>query len=394
LTYKPKVISKKEERLDTMGDIALLANTFTRINSDDEQRVLKTERFHIAGWLSLMHRSVPRLTNAKGDFFKAKKIKDGLWLAAPTSPAAKIFIRKMSIDFESIKNQYRHHTLSPIFNAFECVARRIPTFWYDYTKSPHPIEYIDRVLRRLNTAARALCARLRSTSNRMHYSDFRRNAQKRFHSIVRYMHACMRKRSNLTVLRLDLHMDEVTASLSKGSDRIPKKQIDEVSRLREKFTHHLKRHFGNGLIGYIGKVEAGADRGLHIHFVIFLDAAKHQQDVSITKALGETWRNIITKGRGNYFNCNAEKCLYKHLAIGKINTNSPESIIGLRFIAAYLSLGELFAKANFPKNFRSLCKGIPPEPSNAKGGRPSSHQPDFDIRTIDMKEATRQIAFI
>ncbi len=377
-----------------MGSAALTINTYDIKNHREFTYAEKNENWYRADMLSSMHRSVHLLGEVKNTYFCKKKVGDELWAVSYANDAAKHFIESISAPLQLLRQQYKNHDLSPIFEAFECVSRRIPTNWLDCIKTTHPSISIDKVLRRLNVAARSLCARLGSASNKRKYSDFRRNAQKRFHSIINYFHTCMRKRSNLTVIRIDLHLNNVDPGSSEGIKAITEEQLRSIQSMRDAFLKHTKATLKSGLIGYLDKFEVGLSRGIHIHFIALLDAAIHQRDVTIAKLLGEEWKKKITSGRGNYFNCNARKDIYKYRAIGKISANDPNAIIGLRLIAAYLSLGELYAKAKFPTLFRSLRKGLAPQPANSRGGRPSSHLTEFDIRSLDIRSITRGIKFI
>lgn len=378
--------------LERIGGCALRASTCDIQSHETKTVLVIDEKWHRADTLSFIHRTAKQLTSNPTTLFDKKPLRDGLWQIACKTPTAKRFLDAISTPFQSIVDQYHQHQISPIFHSFECVARRIPTPWREIVSTPHTGEVIDRVVRRLNVATKVLVARLKSQRMRSAYSAFRRNAQKGFHSIVGYFQKCMSKRSNLTIIRIDLHLPESgTQSTDQGTlaDATAK-----IKSLRNDFTNHIRSKLNDGLIGYLSKVEIGATRGPHIHFVILLDAALHQQDVNIARHLGEEWKKNITKGKGNYFNCNANKHIYRHKSIGRVNTNDEEVITGLRFIAAYLTLGELYVKAKFPDSFRSLCKGLPPRPGNQNGGRPSAHRPSSDITSFCMKEVTKKVAFI
>lgn len=55
------------------------------------------------------------------------------------------------------------------------------------------------------------------------------------------------------------------------------------------------------LAGYYWVMEYTPDKGLHIHFVGYLDGQRHKNSYQISRQLGDIWRRI-TEGEG-YFHC-------------------------------------------------------------------------------------------
>ena len=80
-------------------------------------------------------------------------------------------------------------------------------------------------------------------------------------------------------------------------------------------TNDLDRLFGNArhnslfafMKGYIVKLEYGVDKGIHAHALLFFDGSKRNNSshIQLAKEIGEYWINMITKGRGAYWNVNA-----------------------------------------------------------------------------------------
>lgn len=387
-------VSKREENLDALGDLSISQNAdiFTELNN--EQKIIRTRTRDSAHRISDLHLLARKLAHTNGSLFEIKETQNGLKKITPTSHIGISLLKQTSSQLDALRLDYPYHTQSPIFEAFACVARRIPNDGPECLKAKYTTEIANKIWRRLETAATLLRARLRSKQIRNTYSDFRRNAQKCYHSLISYIGACMRKRSNLIIVRLDLHLNKNHRIGFRCSHPITEGEITSIQELRSKFKRYIVGKFKNGLIGQISKLEIGSERGAHIHHVVMLDAAMHQQDISIAKMLGEEWKLKITNGRGSYFNCNAQKEIYRYPAIGKINTNNPEAIAGLRFMAAYFTLSELFVKPIFPKRLHTLNKGRHPKAMGSRGGRPSKHAPAFDISDIKMRGAIKAVRFI
>ncbi len=84
----------------------------------------------------------------------------------------------------------------------------------------------------------------------------------------------------------------------------------------------------------------------------------------MAKMQGEVWSNPIAQGQGTYLNCNASKCLYLWCALGKVYATNMHVQKGLRFIAAYMTLGELVIKPSFARYSRCLGRGQRPSVQN------------------------------
>lgn len=69
-------------------------------------------------------------------------------------------------------------------------------------------------------------------------------------------------------------------------------------------------------VGYLRELEYGLLSGYHFHVLIFIDGHLKRNDVRIAQELGEHWKNVITEGRGRYWNCNAWPQNYERHALG------------------------------------------------------------------------------
>ena len=152
-------------------------------------------------------------------------------------------------------------------------------------------------------------------------------------------------------------------------------QVVTIAEARRDFKHFLNNSRKNSSLfgsmgGYIWKLEYGCDgKGFHFHVVFFYDGAKSQHDAYIAKQIGEYWVNTITKGRGNYHNCNQDKRQYKHLGIGMIHRDETEKRGALSKAIQYLTKKDHCMKLDIDGG-RVFGKGGKPAPNLTNVGRP------------------------
>jgi hypothetical protein len=141
----------------------------------------------------------------------------------------------------------------------------------------------------------------------------RRQCEKNQHSAKDYEAALFRCRSSrLLAIRLDLACGSEEPGVRGITMTVGTKQArEELNRLvrfvREKYD----------MVGFMGSFEYGLLTGYHFHMLFFLDGHKHCRAAHLAKLFGEHWRNVITEGRGRYYNCNT--AWYRENGIGIIN---------------------------------------------------------------------------
>lgn len=88
--------------------------------------------------------------------------------------------------------------------------------------------------------------------------------------------------------------------------------FEDIQRDRDNFFNNVRfNQMLQGINGVIWKIEEGDQQGgLHMHLVIFYDG-RHRADVHLAECIGEYWANVVTCGRGQYWNSNADKGKFK-----------------------------------------------------------------------------------
>ncbi|ENC0516250.1 inovirus-type Gp2 protein, partial [Escherichia coli] len=89
------------------------------------------------------------------------------------------------------------------------------------------------------------------------------------------------------------------------------------------------------LAGYYWVMEYTQNKGLHIHFIGYLDGQRHKKSYRISRQLGDIWRRI-TEGDGYFHLCRA-KDKYP-VRIDHVIHYSDKSVVDdLRYALSYLA---------------------------------------------------------
>ena len=163
----------------------------------------------------------------------------------------------------------------------------------------------------------------------------RKAVSKNKQSLMRYIEALFEYRARLLVIRVDLSYKQdsygfISVSESERIDlldgiknkEVLEKWSIEVRQQRDNLIKILKKKYKDSLIGYVWKLEYGADKAFHYHTIFFFDGNYHHQDVLIGKEIGELWETEVTKNKGIYWNCNSRKNdfrKYDRIATGMIH---------------------------------------------------------------------------
>lgn len=193
-----------------------------------------------------------------------------------------------------------------------------------------------------------------------------RSTKERGRRAVSIIDKCFVQRSRLLVLRVDL-------GYRKG------RFIDsqDLSNDLEKVKQHwvlLSKGLRKGLVvpnfmAAFGKIEYGVLSGFHIHMIVVMKGAEHQEDISYAKRVGEYWCQNAVGEEGRYFNCNRIKNRYQKIGIGEVNYYEAEKIDTLKkVVIGYVVKSDYYMGALSPsrKTFLQLSC-IKPNSDDGRG---------------------------
>ena len=174
--------------------------------------------------------------------------------------------------------------------------------------------------------------------------------QRNFQQLVSYVNGLFAIHSRLVIIRLDL---KYNADFSSQTD------LQQAQTDFSRFYGNMRNNsLFNDMVGYIWKLEEGEQGGYHYHCVFFFTNAHMLNHSYYGEVIGQYWQNVITKGRGSYFNCNRADYINRLStpAIGVINHYDEEKRLGLIHIVAYLCKDEQ-SLANKPFKTRVMGRG-------------------------------------
>jgi len=277
---------------------------------------------------------------------------------------------------DMIQNYFALNTFSPYVNLF-----------FDITDAAKTNKYSD--LKFLEALKKAM---IQDDNFRKEIQQKRKAISKNKQSLLRYIDSLFEYRSRLLVLRIDFSYQKDAGgffdqSTDQSTEQSTDKRIDlifgakkkdllenwsiEVREQRNRLIKQLKKKYKKDLVGYVWKLEYGADKAFHYHMIFFLDESKHHQDIRIAESIGEMWKHEITNGRGIYWNCNAKKKHFEkngRIATGKIKHDDQELRANLNHMASYLTKPDYFVKLTLSDACRTFGKGG--KPKKIKAGRP------------------------
>ncbi|EPY8494707.1 inovirus-type Gp2 protein [Pseudomonas aeruginosa] len=270
----------------------------------------------------------------------------------------------LRIDVGGLLDIYKGGRLSPYLCVFDKVKRQLSEceggvdFYSDsYTVS----EQVDVVKR----AVGAILQEASAAEFKKHVRNCERAVNKNTKSLEEFVDSLFERYSRLLVLRLDIGY-----SLSYLQSQSWVMSLERVKKDFSVFLRLISRgRLKDTLRGYIWKLEFGPSKQYHYHVMVFLDGAKHQEDIRLCEELGEIWKVKVTAGDGVYFNCNRKKYRYKRNGTGMVAWDDAVKIDNLKWAGKYLVKKDLLIRPNLLDKERMFGKSAVPGPSK-KVGRP------------------------
>lgn len=166
-------------------------------------------------------------------------------------------------------------------------------------------------------------------------------------------------------------------------------RLEEIQKHRKKFFNNCRSNkLLGGICDYLWKLEEGDESGLHLHVLIFY-TADSCRDVYIAQQLGEYWKNVVTEGKGQYWNSNANKAFhekYGHgIGTGEINWDDDAKREALRENIRYMTKADQFLKIKCGEHSRLF--GTSQVEEKKKPGRPRVAKPKGEVDSAGSAQA-------
>lgn len=194
-----------------------------------------------------------------------------------------------------------------------------------------------------------------------------RSALKNERALNGYVDKLFKRCSRMLIVRVDLYYPSDDREVELTGNTVSAKALQ---RDRERFIRQLKRcKFWNHQLGYCWKLEHGARKGFHYHWLFFFDGARVREDVTIGMLLGEVWESVVGCDKV-YWNCNAFKDKYQNPGIGMVSHFDSEKRFGLKKAIAYLTKPDYHLSLSDQLVGRTFGKSIIRARSPSTVGRP------------------------
>jgi hypothetical protein len=340
---------------------------------------------HDPRFISNLHQNVKKLVASDAHLFSVGTGKGYSFITS--EPLGVKFAEIFGADFDDFRREYPMHRFSSYFEAIEKTRFK---FTPDMLEGRYTRFVAERVVKSLNKRVTALRRRLRCFEVVQAYSNFRRSPVENFNGLMGSMQRAVDLNPNQLVVRFDLHYRVSGRDPSAEDIEADIDELAKVQKCRERFHRSIDRKLGPALRGFAFCLEYGQHRRWHYHYLLFVDPSYTDDDVAFVETFQATWRDV-TDGQGELYNGNAHKSRHRYQAVGFMDANDENVLVGLRAIASYFTLAGLYVQLKLPKRVKTFGKGRFPAPQ-AKPGRPLKRT--SPRLRISLAEARDQIRFI
>ncbi|RQT30493.1 inovirus-type Gp2 protein [Burkholderia contaminans] len=148
--------------------------------------------------------------------------------------------------------------------------------------------------------------------------------------------------------------------------------LEDIQRHRDNFFRARRfNRLMSGIKNYVWTIEQGEKTGFHLHVVLYYEA-KHKRDVSLAQRIGEYWADVVTEGKGAYWNSNARKAFHaRHghgIGTGQIDRKDVAKRESLKKNLLYLAKASQYLMIKSDERVRTFDMGRVPK--KLKDGRP------------------------
>ncbi|WP_312594086.1 YagK/YfjJ domain-containing protein [Comamonas terrigena] len=225
-----------------------------------------------------------------------------------------------------------------------------------------------------NELSTLLREKLMSTGFREKVHSFKKNSLNRYKQVMRVVEQAFCKHSSVLLVRLDWgfkrRIPDLRGKFSSAENYDERFQY--VNSCRLKMLNVLRKMFGTNLVFFVWKIECGSVRGLHIHWMIGLNGAKHQDRINVPKNIAAKWDQEVADENAYTWNLNASQ-QQEDAILRVIEYSDPLIWRIVGGYADYLTKVDYLVRHRTPKGNRSFgCSKLKTESANIKKGRKRS----------------------
>lgn len=279
---------------------------------------------------------VQKLINTEGEAYSMNDSKGNGCAGLRSNIPGAILYKLLKMNVSQDKRLRSLYTFEPYI---ALMVKQVEAFGLTYSllRAVHrDSEDIDGLVQKLNSCVDSIRQEARSKSFLGKLKNYQRSSNKNYKELTSYVDALFERYSRLLVVRVDLSYQKQHAQTTQAEAKGDREHLLQNTRSNKLF---------DDMVGYIWKLEHGAEKGFHYHMIFFFDGSKVRQDITKALLIGQYWTNVVTKGRGLYYNCNADKSRYKSCGIGMVhNADSLMRDSLTRLAVPYLTKTDLYMK--------------------------------------------------
>tara|TARA_R110002020_G_scaffold154546_2_gene334461 strand:- start:8895 stop:10019 length:1125 start_codon:yes stop_codon:yes gene_type:complete len=312
------------------------------------------EDYEVCAQLHRIRKTLVAVARSRAPLFESVYQRRSKRAVLKCTPLGATLRNCLNMDLEGIAGIFKGHRLDPYFTLLKDTLKS-STAAFRVQHQP-TAENLNLLVEELRAGSRKKGFQRRLE---LHTSNARRNAK----SARAYVNSLFNRYSRLLVLRLDLHYRRAyLAKLGLGISP------EELPTHREKIIRFGREKLG-AYVGHVWCIEWGKRKGPHYHVLIFLRGDQARQGISIAQRLGQHWGDVVTEGRGDYFNGNLREEYFESLGlrgIGMISHHDEKRRRNLDHLLTYLAKVDLFVRLEIPGMRKTFGHGrLPPKKSNA-----------------------------
>lgn len=335
-------------------------------NQGDVLRVI-TNEWDLAGDVWHIEALTSKLMATTATLFSVRMSKSNR-ISFHAIPLGKTLLQALKTNFAALRKHYPMHVFNPYVEEFIRQARVSKAIEIVRIISALREDEITTCTKELNDFVGSIRLAGNGPEFTTSIADFRRSSSKNYRSTNDLINAHFGLRSRILVIRFDVGYKKGEGWPGATKDQV---KYEETKKHREDLLKYLKKMPANGaFLASVCKMEYGLDKKWHYHCMLLVDSSRLRGDVTIARMIGEYWNTTITKGRGLYWNCNANKESYKCCGIGEVKHDDMEMRKGLRKAVLYMTKPDYYIKLLVPGNDRTFWKTIMPKPRLNNSGRP------------------------
>lgn len=236
----------------------------------------------------------------------------------------------------------------------------------------------------INELSAYLRRQLMEAGHKRKVHHFKRNSTECYKQVIRICQKAWEKHSSILLLRLDwgyrLKVPDMRAYFSSNHDF--ENRFKKVSEYRAKMLKVIRKMYGNDLVFFVWKIECAPVKGLHIHWLIGLNGAKHQDRINVPRAISEKWDEVVGDEDAYTRNLSTEQ-KHEDAILRVIDYSDPLLWRIVGGYADYLTKVDYLVRLRTPQGKRSFgCSKLTKTNKLKKGPRRGKSMPELDPKAV------------